>query len=63
MENELGRKLIELDARPSDSIVLALQQQRPIHVARAVFDQAEDMTEVLERVLKQQAGESEEGPA
>jgi bifunctional DNase/RNase len=63
MENELGRKLIELDARPSDSIVLALQQQRPIHVARAVFDQAEDMTEVLERVLKQQAGENEEGPA
>jgi bifunctional DNase/RNase len=63
MENELGRTLIELDARPSDSIVLALQQQRPIHVARAVFDQAEDMTEVLERVLKQQAGESEEDPA
>jgi uncharacterized protein len=63
MENELGRKLIELDARPSDSIVLALQQQRPIHVARPVFDQAEDMTEVLERVLKQQAGESEEGSA
>jgi len=28
-----------------------------------VFDQAEDMTEVLERVLKQQAGESEEGSA
>jgi len=63
MENELGRKLIELDARPSDSIVLALQQQRPIHVARAVFDQAEDMTEVLERVLKQQGGEGEEGSA
>ena len=25
MENELGKKIIELDARPSDSIVLALQ--------------------------------------
>lgn len=59
MENELGKKIIELDARPSDSIVLALQQKRPIYVARAVFDSVEDMTEILERVLKQQAEEGE----
>src|ERR1700709_160182 len=36
MQNELGRKFLELDARPSDSIVLALQQKRPIFVARKV---------------------------
>ena len=54
MQNELGRKFLELDARPSDSIVLALQQRRPIFVARKVFDPAEDMSEILERVLKQQ---------
>jgi bifunctional DNase/RNase len=60
MENELGRKIIELDARPSDSIVLALQAKRPIYVARAVFDGVEDMTEILERVLKQQAEESDD---
>ena len=59
MENELGKKIIELDARPSDSIVLALQQKRPIYVARSVFDSVEDMTEILERVLKQQAEEGE----
>src|SRR5262245_33306815 len=57
MENELGKKILELDARPSDSIVLALQQKRPIYVARSVFDGVEDMTEILERVLKQQAEE------
>ena len=62
MENELGRKIIELDARPSDSIVLALQAKRPIYVARAVFDGVEDMTEILERVLKQQAEESDDEP-
>lgn len=61
MENELGKKIVELDARPSDSIVLALQQKRPIYVAQAVFDGVEDMTEILERVLKQQADESEGG--
>jgi bifunctional DNase/RNase len=54
MENELGKKIIEIDARPSDSIVLALQQQRPIYVVSEVLDSVEDMTEVLERVLKQQ---------
>jgi bifunctional DNase/RNase len=57
MENELGRKILELDARPSDSTVLALQQKRPLYTARKVFDRVEDMTEILERVLKQQAEE------
>ena len=55
MENELGKKIVELDARPSDSTVLALQHKRPIFVARKVFDAVEDMTEILERVLRQQA--------
>ncbi len=59
MENELGKKIVELDARPSDSIVLALQHKRPIYVAREVFNAVEDMTEILERVLKQQSQEGE----
>jgi len=59
MENELGKKIIELDARPSDSIVMALQQKRPIFVARKVFDAVEDMSEILERVLKQQSSDEE----
>jgi bifunctional DNase/RNase len=63
MDNELGKKIVELDARPSDSIVLALQQRRPIFVARVVFDGVEDMTEILERVLKQQAEENDEPSA
>ena len=65
MKNELGLKILELDARPSDSIVLALQQKRPIYVARAVFEAEEDRTEILLRVLKQQAeeNEGETGPA
>jgi uncharacterized protein len=54
MENELARKLVEIDARPSDSIVLALQQKRPIYVSNGVFEAVEDMSEFLEDVLKQQ---------
>jgi uncharacterized protein len=54
MDNELGTKIVEIDARPSDSIVLSLQQKRPIYVARAVFDAVEDRTESLEQWRLQQ---------
>ncbi len=54
MKNEIESKIVELDARPSDSIVLALQQKKPIHVAHSVFDNMDDMTEILERILNQQ---------
>ena len=60
MQNELGHKIIEVDARPSDSIVNALQQKKPVFVALKVFNAVEDMTEILERVLKQQSEEVEE---
>lgn len=58
MANEVDHKIIELDARPSDSIVLSLQNSVPIYVAEHVFNSTEDMSSILERVLKQQ---SEEG--
>ena len=54
MENELGRKLLELDARPSVSMALALVEGVPIHVTQKVYDEVEDMTEILDRILKQQ---------
>jgi len=37
-----------------------LQQKKPVFVARSVFDVVEDMTEILERVLKQQNEETED---
>lgn len=62
-ENEImHRKIVELDARPSDSIALACQQGAPIYVARKVWDEVEDMSEVLKN-LSQHKGEIEEGSA
>ncbi len=50
-ENELHKKkVIELDARPSDSIAMAIQQSAPIYIDRNVWDQSDDMTEVLEQL-------------
>lgn len=54
MQNELGKKIVELDARPSDSIVIALQARKPIFVARTVLDQVEDMSDAMRRWLKEQ---------
>ena len=52
-ENELhARKVIELDARPSDSIALAVQQGAPLFVARKVWDSVDDMTETLVQIEK-----------
>ncbi len=49
-QNELGRKIVEIDARPSDCLAIATSQKRPIYVATPLFEQVEDMTEVLERI-------------
>ena len=60
MENELQkRKIIELDARPSDCIAMAAQQSAPIYVSEAVWDEVEDMSEVLEKI--EESRESEQG--
>jgi hypothetical protein len=61
-ENELQqRKIIELDARPSDCMAMAAQQKAPIYVSREVWDEVEDMSEVLESMQEQQNQRSEEG--
>ena len=54
MRNEVRTKVLELDARPSDCMVLALQARRPIYVVRSVLDAVEDMTELLERIVNEQ---------
>jgi bifunctional DNase/RNase len=63
-ENEIQqRKIIELDARPSDSIALATQQKAPIYVSEDVWSEVEDMSDVLEKIeqsRENEGGESEE---
>lgn len=58
-QNELGRKIVELDARPSDCLALASAQKRPIYVTTSLFDQVEDMSEHLQRFNE---AASESGP-
>jgi len=51
VENELKqKKIMEIDARPSDSIALAIAQQAPIYVSLNVWEELEDMTEALRKL-------------
>ncbi len=49
-QNELGRKIVEIDARPSDCLALASAHKKPIYVSVPLFEQVEDMSEVLDRI-------------
>lgn len=60
-ENELHqRKIIELDARPSDCVAMATQQRAPIYVAQTVWDEVEDMRDVLEKMEQDRRAEGNE---
>lgn len=54
MKNELGAKYVEIDARPSDAIILALREKKPIGIVKTVFDSLDDMSEVLRKITAQQ---------
>jgi len=60
-ENELDeRKIVEIDARPSDSIALAVQAGAPIYVAHQVWESVEDMSIVLKK-MQDANNEADEG--
>ena len=50
-ENELQqKKIIELDGRPSDCIAMAVQQKSQIYVSQEVWDEVDDMSDVLRKM-------------
>jgi len=52
-DGPVARKVAEVDARPSDALVLAVKAKRPVFLSRQVLDACEDMTETLARLRKQ----------
>ena len=53
------KKIIEIDAQPSDCIAMATQQPAPIFVSLDVWDEVEDMTEVF-RMMQQEGSDTEQ---
>ena len=58
-QNEVARKIVELDARPSDCLAIAAAHKKPIFVTASLFEQVEDMSEVLDKINETSAGETE----
>ena len=61
-ENEImERKIIELDARPSDCLALVVRCGAPFYVVRQLWDSLEDMSGVLAE-MRENDGEGDQTP-
>ncbi|CAF0701976.1 bifunctional nuclease family protein [Candidatus Methylacidithermus pantelleriae] len=59
-ENEVHKKIVEIDARPSDCLTLAIQAKRPVFVSQEVWEEVEDMSELLEKMREAQRKQERE---
>lgn len=60
MENEIGHKIVEIDARPSDALVLALISKKPIYTRTNVIEAVDDMTLIFEKIVNQKDNQGPE---
>jgi hypothetical protein len=60
MENELGTKLVELDARPSDCLAIASAQKVPVYVSNTLFEEVEDMSDFLDQINEKSSEEGDD---
>ena len=60
MENELGTKIVELDARPSDCLAIASAQKVPVYVSNSLFEEVEDMSDYLDQINEIPSEESDD---
>ena len=57
-ENEImERKIVELDARPSDCLALVARCGAPLYVVRDLWNRLEDMTAILREMRESGGGE------
>jgi bifunctional DNase/RNase len=58
-QNELGRKIVEVDARPSDCLALVSAQKKPLFVSHSLWSQVEDMSKLLDEINENGGNETE----
>src|SRR5260370_27536122 len=61
VENEFQRKIVEIDARPSDCIALAAHQGAPIDVNVDVWNKVGDIKDELQKLEKKDTEDSDGG--
>ena len=60
-QNELGRKILEVDARPSDCIAIATAHDSPIYVDADLYEELDDMSQVLHSIAQDLGSGGDEG--
>jgi hypothetical protein len=60
MENELGTKIVEVDARPSDCLAIASAQKVSVYVSNSLFEEVEDMSDYLDQINEIPGEESDD---
>jgi len=62
-ENEvMERKIVELDARPSDCLALLVRNGAPFYVLTELWQRLEDMTEILTEMRKTNLEDEDRSP-
>lgn len=60
-ENEISqKKIVELDARPSDCLALAVRDDAPILILKEIWEKQADVTELLENMKNMQSDNNDE---
>lgn len=54
MQNELGTKRLEVDARPSDALLQSFLERTNVFISRNVYETAEDVTALFKRAQKRE---------
>ncbi|EKD28161.1 MAG: hypothetical protein ACD_79C00410G0001 [uncultured bacterium] len=61
-ENSLGKNIIEVDARPSDCIAIAKQNNAPIYIKKDIFEKVENLSHILHKEPTNEYEDEEEPP-
>lgn len=56
-----GRRIVEIDARPSDALVLATRAGSPIYATSAMLDSVEDVGGLLKQLREKRKEQGENG--
>ncbi len=58
-KNELGKKMVELDARPSDCLVLSIMLEKPIYILPELLEVLEDVRPLYEELKRPRKDEQD----
>lgn len=60
-DNEVHKKITEIDARPSDCLAISLETGKPIYISPTVWNQVTDITPLLDDMKNKYQAPEEDG--